>query len=138
MSRPRIEPSEFDENDESSSQVKAGIFDIGKNIGLNSEMKRTFSPLSPLAAIGVLGLQAWRNSVNKKPYYAGMATFGFGKAALAVFLIESFRTINYRRYTRRQKMVELYYQEYKDELPHIGPGPRKYGEIMGDWSRTRM
>lgn len=71
MSRPRIEPSEFDENDESSSQVKAGIFDIGKNIGLNSEMKRTFSPLSPLAAIGVLGLQAWRNSVNKKPYYAG-------------------------------------------------------------------
>ena len=52
--------------------------------------------------------------------FLGMATFGFGKAALAVFLIESFRTINYRRYTRRQKMVELYYQEYKDELPHIG------------------
>lgn len=49
-----------------------------------------------------------------------MATKGLGSAVAAAFLVESIRTINFWRYTRRHKLVELYYEEFKDELPHIG------------------
>jgi hypothetical protein len=35
-------------------------------------------------------------------------------------VVESIRTINFQRYTRRHKMVELYYEQHKDELPHVG------------------
>lgn len=130
-------PSEFDEvKDE--SEVKAGIFDVGQNIGMNSEMRRSISYFTPIAGLGAFGFTAFYNFIHRKPLYSSMATKGLGSAVLVCLLVESLRTVNYRRYTRRQKMVELYYEEYKDELPHIGPGPKKYGEILGEWSCSRM
>lgn len=53
-------------------------------------------------------------------FFSAIATRGLGSAVTAAFLVESLRTINYWRYTRRHKMVELYYEEFKDELPVIG------------------
>lgn len=129
-------PSEFDEKDE--PKLEAGIFDIGKNIGLNSEMRRKMSPMTPIAAMIALGFTALYNHIHRRPSYAAIATRGLGSAVTAAFLVESLRTINYWRYTRRHKMVELYYEEFKDELPIIGPGPKKYGEMLGEWSCSRM
>lgn len=60
-------PSEFDEKDE--PKVKAGIFDIGKNIGLNSEMQRKMSPMTPISAIIAFGCTALFNFLHRKPIY---------------------------------------------------------------------
>ncbi|XP_062610320.1 uncharacterized protein LOC134272095 [Saccostrea cucullata] len=128
-----IEKGDFDKEEE-----YAGVFDFDKNIGHNSAMKREVSLLTPIGgAIGMFG-HALQNASRKVPYYTRMGTVGIGKACLIMFLLESWRTWNYKRYTRRHKFVELYYDEHKEDFPHIGPGPKKYGETLYDWNCSRF
>uniref|UniRef100_A0A8W8L3F2 Uncharacterized protein n=1 Tax=Magallana gigas TaxID=29159 RepID=A0A8W8L3F2_MAGGI len=122
---PVIEPpSEFDEKDE--PKVTAGIFDIGQKIGVNSEMRRELSAMTPFSVIAAFASIGYINVLKRRPIYTGMATKGLGFAVAAAFFVESLRTINYKRYTRRHKMVLA----QRSMVKYLETGPVLECELM--------